>query len=190
MAKFIWTEMDTTALKNAVKSIKNASAKSIKRAENEALKKGKTELSTQVRDVYAVTKKDFDPYVRIRGTDIMIRSNPFTSVHYKPTPKDYISQKDIKVKKRKKNAAMTVLKGKRVKYPHAFILNPERTHGATFLWQRGEDGTSDEKPTPIRRTSAAQMAAHDDVAKPVADAMVKKFNDRLEHYMNLKKGKK
>ena len=153
--------------------------KCVDRATADALKAGKTELSTQIREVYEMKKKDIDSYIEKEKDALHVESRTLTignDTHFKNTPKSYKSQKDIAVSKRKR-VTVTVKKGNKEKMNHAFIANPDKI-GRAMVWQRKDSKHIE----PVKSLSAAQMASNEVIAKKTMDTMEKTMEKRLEHY--------
>lgn len=181
------TVIDTKELCEMTKAAIRFGPKVVARANRDAIDKGKTELGREVAKRYNMTQKEFKNYVRSKYDRIEVESHLLTvgtDTHFSHTPKKYESQKGKKIKERnngKKATATIKKKGKKV-IKHGFILNPNRVkNGAkVMLWIK-----EGKKYTPYRSVSAAQMASNEDVKNATLEAMAKKQEERLEHYMNL-----
>lgn len=174
-------KIDTKQLEKMTKAAKEFAPKAIERANRDAIKKGKTTLSKSARERYNMSKKDFEQFVKTRADRIEVESRLLTmgtTTHFSITPKSYISQKDIAVKKRKK-ATVTVQKGNKKQMRHAFIANPEKVQN-TMLWQRDKQTG---KISPIKTISAAQIASNKEISEMTLNTMQETQKERLEHYI-------
>lgn len=173
-------EMDMKELKRMTKAAQEFGPKVVERANRDAIKKGKTTLSREVRERYNMPKKDFESFVRTRDTQIDVISRLLTvgtTTHFSITPKNYTSQRGIKVSRRKKSNA-TIKKGNKKYIKHAFIANPDKVHN-TMLWLRKGDTIQ-----PFKALSAAQMASNREVSKAVMNVMAETQIKRLEHHLD------
>lgn len=181
------TVLDTKELCEMTKAAIRFGPKVVERANRDAINKGKTELGREVAKRYNMTQKEFKNYVRSKYDRIEVESHLLTvgtDTHFSHTPKNYESQKGKKIKERNRGRAATVTikkKGKKT-VRHGFILNPSKVkNGAkVMLWIK-----EGKKFEPYRSVSAAQMASNKDVKNATLEAMAKKQEERLEHYMNL-----
>ena len=176
-------KIDTKQLEEMTKAAKEFAPKAIERANRDAIKKGKTTLSKSARERYNMSKKDFEQFVKTRETRIEVTSRMLTvgsTTHFSITPKNYYSQKDIKVNKRKKSTA-TIKKGNKRLLKYTFIANPAKVKN-TMLWQRDwQTG----KISPFKTTSAAQMASNKEVSDAALNAMAETQQKRLQYYIEM-----
>ena len=153
------------------------------KAERDAIKKGASALTDTkggMPSIYNVKKKDLSQYIKTSSKEIRVRSSPFTMTHFAFTPKDYISQKGIPVKRRRK-VSVTILKGHRMNVHAKFIANPAKmTGGSVLLWKRLRKGDTE----VLRSVSAPQMARREEISNYVDEAMQDVMQKRMEHYID------
>ena len=177
--------IDTSAIKKMDKLIQAKAPKAIKSAMTRALKAGASAFSSGQKGgapkIYNIKKKEIDSHLEVKETSIVAKS-PFLTVgqspsHFSMTPKEYVSQKGIPIRRRK-TASATVKKGNKHKIPHAFILNPAKVKGGTaMLWER----EGKHQPKPLRRVSIAQMLSNPEVEENVMKAINETYEKRLDH---------
>ena len=167
-----------------------AGRKSMASAINDALKTGKTTLKRAICKTYNIKQKEVDANSKInRCTESSLKSGNIkvqsmrltigTSTHFSHTPKGYMSQKGIKVARRKE-ISVTVKKKSKKKMQHAFIANPSSVKGGnTMVWIRENN-----RIAPVKTVSTPQMASNDVVQNAISKAMVEKYEQRFEHYWN------
>ena len=167
-----------------------AGRKSMASAINDALKTGKTTLKREICKIYNIKQKEVDANSKVnRCTESNLKSGHIkvesrrltigTSTHFSHTPKGYISQRGIKVARRKE-ISVTVKKKSKKKMQHAFIANPSAVKGGnTMIWIREKKHIA-----PVRTVSIPQMSSNSVVQNAVSKAMVEKYEQRFEHYWN------
>ncbi len=179
--------MDKKEMKEFRDLEKQLSQKNIDRAEREATKKGATYLSKHIRDVKTLTQKDTKKYIVPKEGTIYVRSGKMTvgkTTHFRATPTQYVSQKGIPVKKRRK-ASVTITKDKKQQMRHLFVLNPDKVKNGPqiMLWERDERGVY----RPFRTASIAETAAQEKYVEPTIQHMKEAYESRLEHYIKRSK---
>lgn len=167
--------------------------KAMSMAINDSLKTGKTSLKREISQKYNIKQSDVDKnskivkssIAKVNDGKIVVASRLLTvgtSTHFSITPKQYASQKGVKVRKRK-IASATIKKQKKKQVKGAFIANPASIKGGnTMLWLRM--GGKNRGIKPLKTISIPQMASKKEVYKPVQKSMVDKYNNRFDHYMS------
>lgn len=171
-----------------------AGKKSMYRAINTALQKGKSALEnskTGIPLIYKISKKDITPNAKLvkcyegdlgKGKIVYSsrRLTVGTSTHFSITPKQYKSQKGVKIARRSK-ATATIKKSNKASLNHAFIANPTAIKGGnTMLWVREQNGKG---IAPLRTISIPQMVQNPKVYNNAQEVMEKTFNDNFEKNM-------
>lgn len=176
-------KIDTKQLEEMTKAAKEFAPKAIERANRDAINKGNTMLRKQMLKKYVFSKEEFEKYVRKKDTCIIAKSELLTvgegkKTHFRIAPRQYSSQANIKVNKRKK-VALTIKKKNKKRLNHVFIANPNSPKiRHTMLWERGDYGIM-----PFRTISVAQMTANREILDPTMNVMMETQQKRLEHYI-------
>lgn len=176
-------KLDDRALKEMRKAQEKYGEKVVQRAKRDAVKKAKTTLQREIPKKYNIKQKEVKECISTTDESICAESRKLTvgtDAHFSTTPKNYTTQKDIKIKRRKKSSA-TIMKGNKKKFSHGFILNPAKVkNGKVMLWKRS--GKKD--PEPVKSLSVAEMANEKEIAENTQKVMSETFENRLHHYID------
>lgn len=183
-------EMDEKFFKQLKIVSSEAGRKSMCSAINDSLKSGKTSLKRETSKIYNIKQKEVDSNSKVnRCTENNLKKGNIkiegrrltigTSTHFSHTPREYSTQRGVKVSRRKK-ISVTVKKGSKKKMPHAFIVNPGSIHGGnTMIWIRERS-----KIAPVKTVSIPQMVENDRIKDNISKTMIEKYHNRFEHYWN------
>lgn len=185
------TKIDTKFFEQLKNTQSDAGRKSMCSAINDALVAGRTSLKREISANYNLKQKEIESNSRLfkctsrnlKDGKIVVSSRRLTvgtSTHFSITPKNYVSQDGVKLRRRKK-ATATIKKKRKKAVPHAFIANPASVKGGnTMLWIR----IKGKSIAPLKTISIPQMASEKRVYENVQKIMLEKYDKRFEHYMN------
>ena len=177
-------KLDDRAFKEMKKAQKKYGEKVIKRAKRDAARKARTALQKEISKKYNIKQNESKKFISTTEDSLCVESKKLTvgtDTHFSITPKKYVTQKDIPVKKRKR-ATTTIMRGNKKKFSHGFILNPAKVkNGAkVMLWKRN----GKQEPEPVKSLSVAEMANNKEIAENTQRVMSETFEKRLNHHID------
>lgn len=170
--------------------------KEIKKVEKEVLKQGKKELTEQIKKRYMKPKVS-GRELKVKGNEIVAEGRLLTigDTHFSATPRGYKPQEGIKVSKRK-SLKVTIKKGHKTTFKHAFIANPESIKGGhAIIWEKTGKKEKRKVPnrkkeqwvhliSPIKTVAVPEMA--NTLADDVVDKMYRRYDAKLKKYVERK----
>ena len=165
--------------------------KAISSALNKTVVTAKKEMSSGVREIYNLKKKDLDPKIHVKkasmnntSSTITVRSSPIGMIHFNATA----TKAYLKGRKTYYKTSAKILKKERKKVYRGVFIGKAKNSNSSQVFRR-----STKKRLPLKKmsvitpTSMVKMEGLDDFIKVIQRDFNKNFNHEFSHFLGKQK---